>query len=210
MISGRRIVTGNGSRGTGRCKFLKDRFHQNANLKIHNKKGVFDIANKAFDVKGSYVDDILDVDEIWLVFDTEVDLRKNWSTNWNVVRHLRARCKNAVVKLYMTKGCIEYYFLLHYEKARPLIVSAQDKVKILKHLSEKELCPGYKKGDKRTIWKLAERYETAIKNGEWCLKGLSEELKTVNEDERIKKLYFTDSTFTNTHEAVRHLLELKN
>ena len=66
-------------------------------------------------------------------------------------------------KLYMTKGCIEYYFLLHYEKARPLIVSAQDKVKILKHLSEKELCPCYKKGDKRTIWKLAERYETAIK-----------------------------------------------
>ena len=28
-----------------------------------------------------------------------------------------------MVNLYMTKGCIEYYFLLHYEKTQPLIVS---------------------------------------------------------------------------------------
>ena len=81
----------------------------------------------------------------------------------------------------MTKGCIEYYFLLHYEKTQPLIVSVKDKEKVLKLLSTK-YCPGYEKGDKDTTWEIAEHYEIAV--------------------------YFTDSTFTNVHEAVKHLMEM--
>ena len=34
--------------------FLKDRFHENANLNIHRKKGLFGTADKAFSVKGVY------------------------------------------------------------------------------------------------------------------------------------------------------------
>lgn len=115
-----------------------------------------------------------------------------------------------MVNLYMTKGCIEYYFLLHYEKTQPLIVSVKDKEMVLKLLSTK-YCPGYEKGDKDTTWKIAEHYETAIENGQWCLKRIADELvSAANEDERVRRLYFTDSTFTNTHEAVEHLIELKN
>lgn len=191
-------------------KFLKDRFHESANLNIHNKKGLFAIAEKAFSSKGVYYDDVSDVDEIWIVFDTEVDMRASWDKNWNVVKMLRRKCKNAIVKLYMTKGCIEYYFLLHYEKTQPLIASVKDKENILKVL-EKEYCSGYKKGDKDTTWKIAENYETAIENGRWCLKRIADELEGIfDEDERVRKLYFTDRTFTNAHEAVEHLIGLKN
>ena len=38
-------------------KFLKDRFHEKANLNIHNKKGLFAVADKAFSAKGIYADD---------------------------------------------------------------------------------------------------------------------------------------------------------
>lgn len=192
-------------------KFLKDRFHEAANINVHNKKGLFVTANKAFASKGIYADDTLDVDEIWFVFDTEVEMRLQWKANWDIVKNLRKRCKNAVVKLYMTKGCIEYYFLLHYEKIQPLIVTVRDKENILKRLSSKDCCAGYKKGDKDTTWRIAERYEMAIENGIWCLTRIYDELKGVATEEEItKKLYFTDSTFTNTHQAVQHLLDLRN
>lgn len=124
-------------------------------------------------------------------------------------RTKRGADKNAVVNLYMTKGCIEYYFLLHYEKTQPLIVSVKDKEKVLKLLSTK-YCPGYEKGDKDTTWEIAEHYEIAVENGEWSLKRIAdEELEgTADENERIRRLYFTDSTFTNVHEAVKHLMEM--
>jgi len=110
----------------------------------------------------------------------------------------------------MTKGCIEYYFLLHYEKTQPLIVTVQDKENLLKRLSTKDYCPGYKKGDKETIWKIAERYTMAIENGEWCLKRIADELKGVSTEDAItEKFYYTDSTFTNTHRAVQYLCDLK-
>lgn len=113
-----------------------------------------------------------------------------------------------MVNLYMTKGCIEYYFLLHYEKTQPLIVSVKDKEKVLKLLSTK-YCSGYEKGDKDTTWEIAEHYETAVENGEWSLKRIADELEgTADENERIRRLYFTDSTFTNVHEAVKHLMEM--
>ena len=189
-------------------KFLKDKFHENANLNVHSKKGLFATAEKAFSSNGFYYDDMLDVDEIWIVFDTEVEMRPNWDRNWDVVKKLRRKCKNATVKLYMTKGCIEYYFLLHYQKTQPLIVSVKDKDRILK-LLEREYCLGYKKGDKDATWKIAEHYETAIENGEWSLKRIADELEgTADENERIRRLYFTDSTFTNVHEAVKHLMEM--
>jgi len=191
-------------------KFLKDRFHEVANLNVHNKKGLFGAADKAFSLKGVYSDDVLDVDEIWLVFDTEVEMRAKWKENWDIVKKLRKKCKNATVKLFMTKGCIEYYFLLHYEKTQPLIVTVQDKENLLKRLSTKDYCPGYKKGDKETIWKIAERYTMAIENGEWCLKRIADELKGVSTEDAItEKFYFTDSTFTNTHRAVQYLCDLK-
>ena len=170
-------------------KFLKNRFHDKANLTINKKKGIFDAAKKAFSSKGEFVDDLLDVDEIWFVFDTESDMRPGWKENYKIIKTLRKKCKNASIKLYMTKGCIEYFFLLHYEKMRPLIISP---------------------ADKETTWKIAEHYETAIENGEWSLKQIKSEWEQASdEDDRMRILYFTDSTFTNAHEAVQYLSNLK-
>ena len=42
-------------------------------------------------------------------------------------------------------------------------------MKLLTQLASKEYCPGYKKGDKFTTWKIAENYKTAIENGNWSL-----------------------------------------
>lgn len=183
--------------------FIKDKFHEKTNLKIHNKKGTFDIARKSVGAKGVYKDDVDYIDEIWIVFDTEVDLRPKWQENWEIIKLLRKKCKNAKVRLLMTKGCIEYFFLLHYEKTAPMISTTVDKEKLLNILADDKHCPGYKKGDRITIWKIAENYITAIKNGEWSLNRVKDELATAsNEDDKTKILYFTDSTFTNVHEVL--------
>lgn len=189
-------------------RFLRERFHENVNLTVHGKKGVFDTAKKSFSMKGSYHDEIDYIDEIWLVFDTELELRTKWDEYWQIVTSLRKKCKNAKVKLFMTKGCIEYFFLLHYEKSSPMIVTPADKEQIIKKLSSEHYCPGYKKGDKDSTWRIAERYEAGIINGDCSLKRIKEELEGAKtEDDRAKILFFTDSTFTNTHEAVQHLIK---
>ncbi|MCI6090394.1 MAG: RloB family protein [Solobacterium sp.] len=188
----------------------QDKFHNNAILNIHNKTGLFMTADKAFNERGAYFNDVFDVDEIWIVFDTEKELHPCLNDNWEITKSLRKRCKYADVKLFMTKGCIEYFFLLHYKKARPLIATPQDKMKLLTQLASKEYCSGYKKGDKFTTWKIAENYKTAIENGNWSLKQISNETAGLNSDEVLRKLYFTDSTFTNTHQAVEHLIEIQN
>ena len=83
-------------------------------------------------------------------------------------------------------------------------VTEHDKVPDL--LADDKHCPGYKKGDRITIWKIAENYITAIKNGEWSLNRVKDELATAsNEDDKTKILYFTDSTFTNVHEVLAEL-----
>lgn len=191
-------------------KYFRNQFHDSVNLNIHNKKGLFKTADKAFGNAGVYSNYKSEVDEIWLVFDTEVEMRPQWDTNWKIVTKLRKKCKNASVKLFMTKGCIEYFFLLHYEKTRPFIITAQDKDVILKRLSRKDYCENYKKGDKETTWKIAERYKIAIENGRWVMMEIADELEdSSSEDDIIKKLYFADFTFTNAFQAIEHLLDIQ-
>ena len=186
-------------------KFVRQRFHDKANVKIHSKKGIFAMAKKAFSPKGDYVEETAYVDEVWFVFDTEPDLRPKWDEYWEIVKNIRKKCKNARVRLLMTKGCIEYFFLLHYEKSAPAITMPSDKEKILKNLKSK-YCPDYEKGNRNATWEIAEHYMTGIGNGKWSLKRLEDELsKAQDEDERYKILYFTDSTFTNAHEAIEYL-----
>lgn len=139
--------------------------NRSRNLNIHNKKGLFAVADKAFSAKGIYADDVLDVDEIWLVFDTEIEMRVKWKENWNIVKKLRKKCKNAIVKMYMTKGCIEYYFLLHYEKTQPLIATVQDKENLLKRLSTKDHCSTYKKAIRIPYGRLQKDMKQPLKMG---------------------------------------------
>ena len=57
-------------------KYMRQFFHRKVNLTVNPKKGVFDSAKKAFSSKGAYADDVADVDEIWMIFDTEKNLRQ--------------------------------------------------------------------------------------------------------------------------------------
>jgi hypothetical protein len=189
-------------------KFMRQEFHDKANVKVHSKKGIFTMAKKAFSPKGDYGEEAAYVDEVWFVFDTEPDLRQKWDEYWDIVKGIRKKCKNARVRLLMTKGCIEYFFLLHYEKSASTITMPADKEKVLRNLKSKH-CPDYEKGNKNATWKIAENYMIGIENGNWSLKRIEDELsKAKNEDERYKILYFTDSTFTNAHEAIEYLKAL--
>ena len=190
-------------------KYMRQAFHTKANLKVNAKKGVFEAAKKAFSPKGVYADEVKDVDEIWLVFDTEPDLRVKWDEYWGIVQGLRKKCKYARVRLLMTKGCVEYFFLLHYEKLAPSIVTTADKDALVAKLSGENYCPGYKKGDQIATFKIASSYETGIENGKWSLKRIEDEfVGAYTEDEKYRVLDFTDSTFTNAHEAIEYLRDL--
>lgn len=90
-----------------------------------------------------------EVDEIWLVFDTEDELKGKRNEYYSIIKKLRKLNSQIKVRLLMTRGCIEYYFLLHYEKCAPAIHIPADKDKVIELL--KKQCPKYKKGDKRIL-----------------------------------------------------------
>ena len=71
-------------------------------------------------------------------------------------------------------------------------------------------CKAYKKGDKESIYYIADRYKNAIKNGEWCLKMMEDDVGSMcASDERDKKLFKTEKTFTTVHEAIQYMENTK-
>lgn len=188
-------------------KFVKQEFQEKANVIIHKQKGLFSKAVAAFQKNPKYKAISEEVSEIWFVFDTEVELRVKWEEYLKDIRWLRKLNHEIKVRLLMTKGCIEYFFLLHFEKCAPPIVLPSDKDKVQDRL--KQYVPDYAKGDGNSILKIAERYEVVIENGEWSLLkvvGLNE-IDLKNEDNKNKILFFKDSTFTNVHEVLKELSE---
>ena len=76
-------------------------------------------------------------------------------------------------------------------------------------LAGEKYCLGYKKGDQITTYKIAERFDTGIENGKWSTKRIKDELNPARTDEdKYRILYFTDSIFTNVHEAIEYLKDL--
>lgn len=202
------IVFWEGESEEAYMKFMRNEFHEHLNLTVNPQKGVFDAAKKAFSTSGIYADDTALVDEIWFVFDTEPELRGKWDEYYATVCQLRKKCKYSHTRLLMTKGCIEYYFMLHYEKTAPQIMSPADKERVLNDLKKKH-CASYKKGDTASIYEIARNYPTAVKNGIWSLKRLEDELDGFMEgDERDRRLFITDQTFSNVHEGIEYLIQL--
>ena len=69
----------------------------------------------------------------------------------------------------------------------------------------------YKKGDSDCIRPIAKHYVDARETGEWSLSRLNDELDgTSDSDERDRRLFITDQTFTNAHECVTYLVELRD
>lgn len=203
------IVFWEGESEMAYMKFMRREFHEKANVKINKIRGVFQAAVKAFSTKGEYKDELKDIDEIWFLFDTEPDMRNQWEEYFAVVQKVRKQCKNARVRLLMTKSCIEYFFLLHYEKTAPSISNPSDKDLILKRLKDNH-CPSYSKGDMESTFKIASHYMMGIQNGRWSLNRIANEIGNLQDsDERNRRLLLTDCTFTNVHEGIEYLLSLK-
>ena len=106
----------------------------------------------------------------------------------------------------MTTGCIEYWFLLHFRKTAPQIVTTADKERILDDVKKEK--QNYKKGDYQSTSAIAERYMTAVENGRWTLERLKDDGLPENEEQRNKWLFKGEHTFTTVHEALAFLLSL--
>lgn len=130
-------------------------------------KGTFDKAESNFKSSSKYRDNASEIDEIWFFFDLDEEQgdQQKWDKRLKIIKHLRNLRKkpNIKVRLLMTTGCVEYWFSLHFAKSSPQIKTSADKINVEKHL--KKFIPSYEKGDKDSIYIIAENYKAAMENG---------------------------------------------
>lgn len=120
---------------------------------------------------------------------------------------LEARKKNPVkIRLLMTTGCLEYWFLLHYERRAPSIITPADKERIEQEV--RRYVPAYEKGDYEITATIAQCYKKAIPNGRWTLERLKSDGLPDDPAERDKWLFLGEHTFTTVHEALEMLIKL--
>ena len=88
-------------------------------------------------------------------FDVEDQDWDKWNARWATIsrlRKLRGGRKGIPVRLLMTSGCLEYWFLLHYENVCQQVHEKQEKAAILERL--RKHVPIYTKGQKKHKRKL--------------------------------------------------------
>ena len=187
---------------------LKKMFSAHAVIKTHREKGTFETARTFYRGNLAFKNALSEYDELWFFFDTEVDKANQWEHNMKCLKDIiAARGKNPIpIRLLMTTGCVEYWFLLHYERVRPAIVNPADKARVLTTLQNH--VPSYAKGDQNATTTIAQHYEDAIENGRWTLECLKREGMPNNEKQRDQWLYQGRHTFTTVHEAVEMLMGL--
>lgn len=192
--------------------FLREEFRDVAVIKRPAKSGLFEFADGVFKNDPKYKNNKEVTDEIWFFFDTELCDREKWETRLKIMKRLSKKPGKEKIKirLLMTKSCIEYWFLLHFEKTSPGIATRQDKERILRML--KRYAENYKKGDKTSTYSIASNYRTAVSNSKQIFNELllQEGLSTLDDtDERNKWLYSCTQTFSTVHEAIEYLQGLK-
>ena len=106
-------------------KSLKRMFADQAVIKPHREKGTFDTARTFYRGNRAFQNDLPEYDELWFFFDTEISKADQWERNMKALKEIIAsRRKNPIrIRLLMSTGCVEYWFLLHYERVRPAIAS---------------------------------------------------------------------------------------
>lgn len=151
----------------GEC--LKERFSDVAVI-MKPVKGLFSEAERKFKKEVRYRNKIEVTDEIWFFFDVDHDQAGSWKTNQNIIQTLRRLRKrpNIRVRLLMTTGCVEYWYLLHYERVRPSIQSLAEKERVMTLLRKHS--PAYVKGDSATTSEIAGHMDAAVQNGAWILR----------------------------------------
>lgn len=192
------------------AKFLKEEFEAVAEIKYPAKTGLFDEAVCKFNKEPRYRDSIGVTDEIWFFFDVEESDHTHCDKRFQIINKLRKLRKkpNIRVRLLMTTGCIEYWFMLHYQLLAPSIASKADKERMLGMVQQK--VPLYTKGDYEQTKRIAQHYSVAVQNGRKTLENLLENgLPTLEEtDERNRWLHQSSKTFTTVQEAIQYLESL--
>ncbi|MDD2980960.1 MAG: RloB domain-containing protein [Hespellia sp.] len=194
-------------------RYLRRTFSNCAGIQVHREKGTFATARAYYRGNVKFHGDVEELDEIWFFFDTEMEKGNQWEENFKCLKDIiasRKRRNPIRIRLLMTSCCIEYWFLLHYERTAPAMAMPADKERILK--SVQVYNPSYEKGDYAAAADIAQRYDTAIENGKWTLErlkadGMPERAGGENK-ESDEWLFKGTHTFTTVHEAVEMLLEL--
>lgn len=188
-------------------KALKNLFSNQAAIKPHREKGTFDTAKAFYRGNRAFQNSMPEFDELWFFFDTEISKADQWEKDMKCLKDIIAsRRKNPIkIRLLMSTGCIEYWFLLHYERVRPAIATPAEKERVMKDVQKH--VPTYEKGDQKTTEEIAQHYPTAIENGRWTLECLKREGMPEG-DERDQWLFRGNHTFTTVHEAIEMLMSL--
>ena len=191
--------------------YLKKTFSDVAVLKRPPDTGLFEEADAKFSKSPKYKNSIDVTDEIWFFYDIEEKDIPKWNDRFTIIKKLRnLRKKQGIrVRLLMTSGCIEYWFMLHYKMFTPPIQTVAEKERIIAELIEK--VPDYQKGDLHSTSKIAHNYPEAVKNSKRTLSNLLQDgLPSLDDtDERNYWLCRNCLTFSNVYEAIDFLTSLQ-
>lgn len=191
--------------------FLKKEFREVASIKCSRHTGLFEEADSKYKKDPSYRDYADVTDEIWFFFDVETKDISSWDARMKIIKRLRSlRKKEGIkVRLLMTTGCIEYWFVRHYEMYTPPIQTVAEKERVMTKLLMKE--PHYKKGDEAITVKIGQNYPTAVQNAKQTVSNLLQQGLPCLEDtdERNRWLCQKCMTFSNVYEAIDYLSSLR-
>lgn len=191
-------------------EFLRTEFKDVAVIKHPSSPGLFEEADSKFKKDKSYRDYAEVTDEIWFFFDVETKDIKEWDRRLKIIKRLRSLRKKPGIKvrLLMTTGCVEYWFMLHYKMFAPPIRTVAEKERIKDELIKR--VPDYSKGDLNSTSKIGKNYPEALKNAKKTLSNLLKDgLPSLEDtDERNCWLCRNCLTFSNVYEAVEFLISL--
>lgn len=178
---------------------------------LRPEKAMIPELKSMFKPSASHEGEESEIDEIWFFFDIEdVDRVTHWESWKKTLKDFSKgrKTSNIKIRLLMTTACVEYWFLLHYQKTTHPIKSSADKNHVSQELSK--FIPSYKKADRGAISEIASNYATALKNGAWTLQQIPEYTQIPTDDwlERDSWLFTCNYTFTTVHEALSYLEEL--
>lgn len=122
--------------------YLKSCFSDVAVIKRCSKRAstnLFADTKSRFEKDKKYRDVAEATDEIWFFFDVESKDRADeiWSERLKTINYLRKLRKkpNIRVRLLMTSGCVEYWFMLHFKDCAPPTQTDADKKKLVEKAS---------------------------------------------------------------------------
>lgn len=181
-------------------------------VSIHTKKAMID-SNKILKNDIRFTNNESTIDEVWFFFDIEESDKQKWPSRKRIIEKLLKNKQKYKVRLLLTTGLIEYWFLLHYTNVHPASLSTLDeKERIINQL--KNYVPCYKKNDLKSVIDIANSDSDACKNAANIMNqingsGISEIPSQEKILERMDWIQTHNLVITTVHEAIIYLEELK-